>query len=163
MDEKPVQRTSLTNDIEVRLTTWLDSLDDANKKTFVFTSLAVSIVLIVLASLEFLGFPEWVYVAVGVPAGLIVSVVIYYFVEYSKHLLTKYKTETAYRKRIRHVIIGWAVLVPVLIFSTNYTPKGLGGTIMIVSFIATLLIVRRTDKEFYYFTNGLVDPREIEE
>ena len=49
MDEKPVQRTSLTNDIEVRLTTWLDSLDDANKKTFVFTSLAVSIVLIVLA------------------------------------------------------------------------------------------------------------------
>lgn len=163
MEEKPAQRISLTNDIAIRLTTWLDSLTESNRKTFITTAIITAVVLMVLASLEFLNFYEWVYVAIGVPAGIISVIVLYYYIEYKKHLITEYKEKIAYRKRVRHVIIGWAILIPVLIFSTNYMPKGLGGTIMIASFIATLLIVRRTDDEFYYFTNGLVDPREIEE
>lgn len=163
MEEKP-KRTSLVSDIETRLTEWFDSLTEANLKTFIIVSSVVSLVLMILASLSSVfGFESFIEVIIGTPAGLLVAVLLFYFLEYKKHIIANYKEKVLHKKRLTHVIVCWAILIPVLIFSKDYIPVGLGGVLIINAFIWSLVILRRTEDEFYYYTNGLIDPREIEE
>lgn len=165
MDEKP-KRVSLLKDIEERLNKWLDGLTSSNHKTLITVSITVSVLLIALVSVtEILGLPSVVAFSIGAIAGAIVSLVVYYFVEYRKNLLTVYAEKIPHRERVRHVLIGWAILIPLLIFSSiaTYFPQGLGGVIIILGFFATMIIVRRSDQEFYYYTNGLIDPRELDD
>lgn len=162
MDEKPV-RTSLVSDIENKLSKWFDSLTNANLKTFVIVSSVVALILMVLASLSSVfGFDSYIEVIIGTPAALIVAVLLYYFLEYRKLIVTKYKNNVLHKKRVTNVIIFWAVLLPVLIFSSDYIPVGLGGVLIINSFLWSVVVLRRTDGELYYYMNGLVDPRELE-
>lgn len=162
MDEKPV-RTSLVSDIENRLSQWFDSLTNANLKTFVIVSSVVAVILIILASLSSVfGFDSYIEVIIGTPAALIVAVLLYYFLEYRKLIVTKYKNNVLHKKRVTNVIIFWALLIPVLIFSSDYIPVGLGGVLIINSFLWSVVVLRRTDGELYYYMNGLVDPRELE-
>lgn len=164
MDEKP-KRVSLLKDIEERLNKWLDSLTSSNHKTLLVVSISVSVLLIGLVSLvEILDLPDYVAFSVGAIAGAIVSLIVYYFVEYKKRMLTLYTEKVTHKVRVRHVLTGWAVLVPLLIFSSMapFFPQGIGGVIIILAFFATMIIVRRSDDEFYYYNNGLIDPREIE-
>lgn len=162
MDEKPA-RTSLVSDIENKLSDWFDALTESNLKTFIVVSSIFSVILVILASLSSLfGFASFVEVIIGTPAALLVAVMLYYFVEYKKQIITKYKENVLYKKRLTNVIIFWAVLMPVLIFSSAYIPVGIGGVLIINAFLWSVIVLRRTDTEFYYYMNGLVDPRELE-
>ena len=162
MEDKQ-KRSALTQDIENRLTKMFNGMTDSNRKTFLIVAFATSLILAVLASLTILyKLPSFVSVLIGAPAGLVLSVLIYYFLEYKGHKLTEYKEKISQKQRVKHVLIGWAILVPVLIFSSQYL-AAFGGVIIICAFIFTLVIIRRTDEENYYFTNGLIDPRELED
>lgn len=162
MNDKPA-RTSLVSDIENKLSKWFDSLTEANLKTFMIVASILSVILITLASLSSIfGFESFIEVIIGTPAGILVAIILYYFMEYKKHLVTKYKQNVLYKKRVTNVIISWAILMPVLIFSSAYIPVGVGGVLIINAFLWSVVVLRRTDDEFYYYMNGLIDPRELE-
>ena len=163
MENKP-KRVSLVNDIENRLTKWFDTLTESNIKTFVATSVVVIILLTVLSSLSVTMFqmPTFVEVIIGVPAGLLTAVIVYYFVEYKNQTITKYKEKVTPKERVKMILVSWAIIVPVLIFSSQYI-LAVGGVVVITAFIFTLIILRKTDEEYNYYINGIVDPRELVE
>lgn len=172
MSESIRKRSSLMLDLEKKFSTWFLSLADSNRKTVIFSLIFATLILSAASSLIVYFFPaiettqvlNWIPVLIGFPAGLTAFSLLYVWLEIYGKKITSYKEKTLYRKRIQHILIALIILLPTLVLLNSVgMPYGLGGIIIIVAFLSTVDILRRTDSEYEYYITGQIDPREIKQ
>ena len=151
-----------------RYVLWLDALGRGKRLRWALGSLAIATALIVLASLTFLNLWEWVYVVIGVPAGVILFLNLVgaaYFTRLSETQLVAYKETYPPARRVRDSAIGVISFLVLLLVAGTYiaVPKGVGGALIILVALSAFNIVRRTPEEIRYSVAGLPDPRELRE
>lgn len=164
--ENQGKRSSLMEDLELRFTSWFTDLPSNNRKTLIASLIFSSVLLTAAASVldsVFSGM-QWIPVIIGFPAGIAVFTLLYIWLEIYNKRITLYKSVTLHRKRIQHVLIALALLLPTLILASNTgMPYGVGGVVIIITFLSVLDLTRRTDIEYKYYITGQIDPRELKQ
>lgn len=159
------KRFSLLNDAEAKYANWFDSLARSKRRSYLIAAIALGLILVAATSmLALFQIPQFIYVVVGFPAGVILAILIYTIVEVKNKTITKYKDLNTPKNRIRHLILAWGFGLAVLVITSSQFPKdsftGIGGMIVVCGFLFTIDLITRTEEEYYYYSNGLVDPRE---
>ena len=139
-------------------------LDEQKRKTVIIASIVLAIILLIGSTVGyFLQLPSAINILLGAPAGIVFYFILFVEAETMRGKLTEFKEKYTFRERGNKLIKYWALLLPLIIFTNIIPVKPLGGSIIIAAFLASVSIIRKTDKENYYVTNGLIDPREIED
>lgn len=155
---------SVLESIETYIDTKVKAMSEENRKvTFIGTIIASSILMIAASVASLLILPDIFVLLLGIPSGLGLAAVLFIWLETYKGKMTESKIKNTPKKRLSTVIKGWAILVPSLVLLNIFPMRGVGGAFIIAGFLITLSYIRKTEEEQYYLTNGLVDPREMEE
>jgi hypothetical protein len=155
---------SLMDSIEQSMSRRVLSLEPKNASTLVWFILGVSIVLAIAAQAStLLQLPDFINILLNIPSGLLLFAFIYIKFEAQQGKISEYKEKYTLRTRINRMILVWAISLPVAILIGLTPAKALGASIIITLFLLTLSILRRTDIEIEYASNGLIDPRELRE
>lgn len=119
-----------------------------------------------VASLPYPPALSWVTAIAGAPAGVIVFLLglsVIYYGDNDQNKIFQYKNKVPQQKRLLPAFVGSIIAVTILITSSTWLPKGVGGVMMIVIVLSAANFIRRTPYEIELTMKGLPDMRGVTE
>ena len=166
MPKKPAAPEATTlntlDPVLARFGKFVEQLEPAKRKTYAIAILAAAVVISVI--LVFVQLPRLVHVILGAPMGLLLFLLGLAFIhirneEHPEKI--RWKERYSPRQRIKISAIVVAVMVVVLIVSSNAIPAFTGGMVSEALALGIYNFIRRTPEEIEIAESGEIDPRDL--
>ena len=166
MPKKPAAPEATTlntlDPVLTRFGKFVEQLDPAKRKTYAIAILATAVIISVV--LVFVQLPRFVHVILGAPMGLLFFLLGLAFIHIRNEEnpeKIRWKERYSPRQRIKISAVVVAVMIVVLIVTSNVIPAFTGGMVSEAIALGIYNFIRRTPEEIALAESGEIDPRDL--